>query len=248
MGKQGIPGCLSHDGERILTVADDPYGSRNRPELWARDGRRLSSLDWASCSTVVVPVFDEQARYIALPGGADLSIMDWDGAYVARLAGPAGTMLCDSAYSSGGDLIAALFDDGMCRIWNVTERRRTKSLRLGDARTIAFSGDGQMLLAGSRTGSISCHALEIEDLFRAGAHRVARVLERDELERFGIDSPRLDAETLHRYRGEGPLMSGMCDGVESDPSHDDPSTPHQIPPSIGRASTSQTPQKPRVPH
>jgi hypothetical protein len=83
-----------------------------------------------------------------------------------------------------------------------------------DAQTIAFSGDGQMLLAGSQTGLISCHALEIQDLFRAGASRISRALERDELERFGIDVPRLDAETLQQYRAKPSLAAVFSDEIQ----------------------------------
>ena len=39
------------------------------------------------------------------------------------------------------------------------------------------------------------------ELFAPVAERVARVLSRDELERFGIDAPLLDIEALQRYRG-----------------------------------------------
>ena len=85
-------------------------------------------------------------------------------------------MRLDSACSPGGDLVAALFDDGMARIWSVPDRRRTKTLRIGDAQRIAISVDGRMLLAGSGTGLISRHTLDVEELFAPAAERVARVL------------------------------------------------------------------------
>jgi WD40 repeat protein/V8-like Glu-specific endopeptidase len=196
--------AVSLDGERILTVADNPSGRPAAvPELWARDGTRLAGLDRAPISWSIEPIFDEHQRYILLPDGAGVSIMDWDGAYLARIAGPLRTMLYDSARSPDGDLIAALFSDGITRIWSVPERRRTKSLRMDGARRIAFSANGQLLLAGTDTGLITCHALDVEALFEPGAQRVSRTLIRDELERFGIDSPRLDAEALQRYQAGG---------------------------------------------
>jgi hypothetical protein len=57
-----------------------------------------------------------------------------------------------------------------------------------------------MLLAGSHTGAVTAHPLHVDDLFSSAAQRVSQPLLPDELERFGIDSPRLDADALRDYR------------------------------------------------
>ncbi|WP_255795354.1 WD40 repeat domain-containing protein [Mycobacteroides abscessus] len=188
--------AISDDGERILTKSVYP----DALELWDRDGQRLKLLDRVNSAVVGSFHFDPRCRYVVFTDSGGLSIVDWNGLYLARLAGPFMSGLLDSAYSPGGDLIAALFDDGITRIWSVQEHRRTKSLRMADAQRITFSADGDALLAGVRTGLIKRYVLAVEDLFQAGAHRVTQTLERDERERFGIDIPRLTADVLRQYR------------------------------------------------
>lgn len=213
---------LNTHGEKVLGVAISPDGERivagtgtgDGLQMFARDGDRIAAVKGERFTRVV---FDEGRRYIALTGltvDGSLAILDWMGESLARLAGPLGAHLVDTACSPGGDLIAALFSDGTTRIWSAPERRRTKSLQMPDARVIAFSGDGKMLLAASAAGRVTCHPMNIDDLFGTAAQRVSRPLLPDELERFGIDSPCLDAEALQGYRAA--VATAMPGGATAD--------------------------------
>ena len=73
------------------------------------------------------------------------------------------------------------------------------TLSVGEVTAIEFSQDGRLLLAATTSGVIERHPLNVEDLLRAGARRLGRVLTPDELQTFEIGEPRLTAEDLRRY-------------------------------------------------
>jgi WD40 repeat protein len=183
---------VSPDGEKILVRdVNDSY--------WVF-GREGDSLAVFSCDTFSqLDAADPSGRYVALLESDSLAILDWRGESLARLAGPFGTHIRDTAYSPSGDLVAVLFADGTIRAWNAPERRRVMSLQLPEVTAIAVSGDGRMILAASAAGTVTGYPLDVEDLFGIAAQRVSRPLLPEELERFGIDSPRLDAATLRKY-------------------------------------------------
>lgn len=188
--------AFSPDGERIVTVCDNPGGATPvLAELWSREGDRIAILHWISTYLGVEPIFDVGGRYILIPGATGLSVVGWDGERLARLAGPRGTGLVDAARTRDGELVAALFDDGVVRIWSFSERRRTTSLQVGRASRIAFQADGRELLAGMPSGDIIRHPLDVADLFAPAMKRVARFLSPGELERFGIDSSLLGSRS-----------------------------------------------------
>jgi hypothetical protein len=74
------------------------------------------------------------------------------------------------------------------------------TLNVGDAQRIAFSADGQSLLAGMTTGLINRHVLDVQRLFALAAERVHRVLTQDEQERYGIDAAMVNTEILQGHR------------------------------------------------
>ena len=129
-------------------------------------------------------------------------ILDWTGESLARLAGPFGTHVRGTAYSPSGDLVAVLFDDSTIRVWNAPERRHVLSMRLPGATAIALSGDERMLLVAWTAGTVVAYPLDVEDLFGTAAQRVSRPLSPEELERFGIDSARLDSALLADFSSQ----------------------------------------------
>jgi len=197
--------AFSPDGDRIFTIADNPSGTPFAlPELWARTGERIALLDSLDTSTSAVPVFDERGNYLCLPANRGVVVVDASGTVIGTIAGgPRVRVQGQPAVASDGGRVAVSFTDGQVRVWDYAGRRRVMTLRVGDAGPIDFSMDGRTLLAASPAGPIERHALDVEDLFGAGARRLGRVLTPEELRTFEIDERRLTAPALEAYRRSG---------------------------------------------
>jgi WD40 repeat protein len=129
---------------------------------------------------------------------ATIRIFDRSGQPLGTLAGARGIHVVGIAIQDDGALIAALFSDGLARIWDLNGKRRSMTLAVGQATCISFSSDSSRLLAASSTGLIEQYALNIEDLFPAAASRIDRDLTAEEIDRFAIQQPvRFD---LNSYR------------------------------------------------
>lgn len=189
---------FSPDGTRILIHSFGP--DIDLWELWSRDGNLLAKLDPKFASSWAVTDFDPSGRYMTFRTGGGVSIFDDTGSYLGRIASSAHAACYDYAISPDGNLIAALFDTGVTRIWSFPLRRRVQSLKTAGALLITFSPDGKKLYAGNGTGALTAHPLRIDDLLVSAANRLTRVLDPTELERFGISDPRLHRETLRALR------------------------------------------------
>lgn len=189
------------DGSRLITVAS-PWPESPRDawvELWPRSGQKIV----VDTGDNAWPGFDPSSRYFYLNDRTAVRIFDLDGEPLGTLAGPFRTGVTGIAVSADGNFIAASFTDGVARIWSLVAGRRLTALRIGPATGIVFSPDNQRLLAASPDGRIHQHAVSIEELIPAAAHRLDRVLTRDERTRFSIQDPvRLDLNTLRRMRQE----------------------------------------------
>ena len=191
----------SPDGERIVTIADDPGGGNDILQLWTREPSLVSTLDWIPDGAQGLPLFDRQCRYWTIRSGQAIAIIGRDGQRLGLLARPRGTWLIGpGAISLDGKLVAASFSDGAALIWSFAERRRVKKLRIGEHTAITFSPDGRTLMAGRSNGVISRFAIDTEDLFSSAAKRVTRALTSGELDRLGITRSRLNEESLETYR------------------------------------------------
>lgn len=189
---------FSPDGARILIHSFGP--GVELWELWSRDGDLLAKLDPKFASSWAVTDFDPSGRYMTFRDGGGVSIFDDAGSYLGRIASSAHAVCYDYAISPDGNLIAALFDTGVTRIWSFPLRRRVKSLKTVGARLITFSPDGRRLYAGNADGALTAYPLILDDLLVSAANRLTRVLDPTELERFGISDPRLHLETLRALR------------------------------------------------
>jgi WD40 repeat protein len=190
--------AFSPDGQRILTIADDPSGRPYVLELWERGGERVAQLD-APGAGLGEPLFDPGSRFFALRADGGIAVFGRDGTRLGVLAGARGVTSTAAAVSPDGGLVAAAFSDGVVRIWSHAGQRRTATLAVGEATAIAFDGGGR-LLVGTPGGAIQPYLLDVEALFHPAAQRVDRVLTKDELARFGISEPLLTPERLRRER------------------------------------------------
>jgi WD40 repeat protein len=188
-GELPVPGykvqsvAWSPGGTRVATIAGS--GSAYVAELWDRRGERVATLDAPRTAGPVA--FDPRERYVVLVGAAsDVRIFDLDGTRIGLLAAAPGTTLDTYAVAPGGELVAAAFSDGVARVWSLAERRRTMTLPVGDAWSLAFTADSRRLLLGRSSGAIEQHALAVADLYDAARERVDGGLTRDQLDRFGI--------------------------------------------------------------
>ena len=182
------------DGLHLVTIADNPD---RRPayiaNLWERSGRRVAVLDAPDLQSVRPVRFGEGGTFVCLEGDSAVRVFDLDGRQIGVLGGSRGTWLESVAVSPSGRDVAACFSDGVVRIWNLDERRRTMTFDIGQSGAIIFSPDGRRLLHASPLGRIEQHALDVADLFASAAARAGRGFTEDELARFGIKQPvRLD--------------------------------------------------------
>ncbi len=189
--------AVSPNGQRILTMADNPGGSAHAlVQLWDRRGQLLADLDVSGSYTS--HSFDKDGRYLLLYAG-DLRIYDEAGVLIGVLAGARNVSLAGFDVSPDGNRIAAQFTDGVARIWSLAERRRVMSIRTNSSGPIAFSADGRRLLAARpSSNAIGQHPIDIADLFAGAAERLDRGLSLDEVRRFAIPQPvklRLAAST-----------------------------------------------------
>lgn len=189
---------FSPDGERILTQSNGP--NLDLWELWSRKGDLVAKLAPQFAPSWAATNFDPSGRYITFFDGGAVSIFDDAGSYLGRIASSAKARCYDYAISPDGNLIAALFDTGVTRIWSFPLQRRMQSLKTVGALLITFSPDGKTLYAGNADGALTAHPLSLDDLLVSAASRLTRVLDPTELERFGISNPRLHLETLRTLR------------------------------------------------
>jgi WD40 repeat protein len=193
--------CFAPDGSRLITVAT-PWPESPKDawvELWPRSNQKIV----VDIDDDAWPAFDPSSRYFFLHDAAAVRIFDLDGEPLGTLAGPFRTGVTGITASADGDFVAASFTDGVARIWSLAAGRRLTALRIGQATGIVFSPDNQRLLAASPDGQIRQHAVSIQELIPAAAHRLDRVLTRDERTRFSIQDPvRLDLNALRRMRHE----------------------------------------------
>jgi hypothetical protein len=193
--------CFAPDGSRLITVAT-PWPESPKDawvELWPRSNQKIV----VDIDDDTWPAFDPSSRYFFLHDAAAVRIFDLDGEPLGTLAGPFRTGVTGITASADGDFVAASFTDGVARIWSLAAGRRLTALRIGQATGIVFSPDNQRLLAASPDGQIRQHAVSIQELIPAAAHRLDRVLTRDERTRFSIQDPvRLDLNALRRMRHE----------------------------------------------
>lgn|GEM_PF-1815907 len=182
---------VSADGARILTLSDGPGGSST--ELWSRDGERVADLPMVGPWQYAFP--DPQGRYVAIDSDG-IVVVGRDGDVLGRLVGRRGGYLRSAAVSSDGSLVAGCFSDGRVPIWDLATKRRIKTLRVDDCSALAFSADGAELLVGTTRGAIARHAIPVSALYATASRRVGGLLDPRQLERFGIDAPRLDLDAL----------------------------------------------------
>jgi WD40 repeat protein len=189
-GYKVFQAAFTPDGSRVVTIADNPSGTPMAyAQLWDRDGGLIASL-YAPDAVPSTEVYcDPQSRYICLASAFTIRIFDRSGQPLGTLAAARGIHALDVAMQDNGDLIAVLFSDGLVRIWELNGKRRSMTLAVAHATSIAFTSDSSRLLAGSSAGLIDQYALNIEDLFPAAATRIDRELTAEEIDRFGVTEP-----------------------------------------------------------
>ena len=184
------------NGSHLVSIADNPD---QRPSyvanLWERSGRRVAVLDAPDLQSTRPVLFGEAGTFVCLEGDSAVRVFDLDGRQIGVLGGPRGTGPESVAVSPNGRDVAACFSDGVVRIWNLEERRRTMTFDIGQSGAIIFSPDGRRLLHATPVGRIEQHALDVADLFASAAARAGRGFTEDELARFGIQQP---VKTRHR--------------------------------------------------
>jgi WD40 repeat protein len=191
--------AFTPDASCIVTIADNPSGTPAAyAQLWSRSGGLIASFYAPDVHSSTEIYCDPKSRYICLMSHATIRIFDRSGQPLGTLAGARGIHVVGIAIQDDGALIAALFSDGLARIWDLNGKRRSMTLAVGQATCISFSSDSSRLLAASSTGLIEQYALNIEDLFPAAASRIDRDLTAEEIDRFAIQQPvRFD---LNSYR------------------------------------------------
>lgn len=181
---------VSPDGTRLLTISDNPSG---RPsyfaEIWDRNLVRLALLKAPEAIPFGQFRFHSRGHFLAMRTAADIRIFDAEGVLLCTLAASQGVFPCGFAISPDEDRVAALFSDGIARIWSYAARQRLMSIPTGSQGPIGFSPNGLRLLTASPSGSIDQHALRIGDLFSSAASRLDRGFNSEEIERFGIRPP-----------------------------------------------------------
>ncbi len=178
------------DASRIVTIAENPSrGPSAYAQLWDRSGSLIASLYAPDVHSLTEIHCDPESRYFCLKSNATIRIFDRSGQPLGTLAAARGVYVVSMAIQSNGALVAALFSDGLARIWDLGGKRRAITLAVGQATSVLFSSDSSRLLTASSTGLIEQHALNVEDLFPAAALRIDRELTAEEIDRFAIQQP-----------------------------------------------------------
>jgi WD40 repeat protein len=191
--------AFSTNGQRLLTISDDPSGERTSGfvQLWNRQARLVEDLRVLTSSSITRVEFDDSDRYLLLGGTSDVRVFDMDGRLLGVIAAAQGVYVRAQAVSPSGDLIAALFSDGVVRLWSYPKEQCTVTIRANSTGPIFFSPDGRWLIVALASGDFEQHPLDISDLFERSAKRLTRGFTQDEIERFGIQHPvRLDFDAL----------------------------------------------------
>ena len=181
---------ISPNGARLFTISDNPSGQPSYyAQLWDRQGRQLANLDAPGVSVSSLVHFDAAGRYLMLRNASDVRIYDANGELIGVLAAAHGINWTDVAVSPDGGDIAAVFSDGIVRIWRYAERRRAFSIPAGSTGPIGFSSDGGRLLVATSSGSIEQQPLDVSELFAGATARLTRGFSLDEVRRFAIQQP-----------------------------------------------------------
>jgi WD40 repeat protein len=137
--------------------------------------------------------FSAKGEFFMIGMSEEVRMWDWQGNLLGVIASLRGITVKSCTISEDGSHVAALFSDGVARIWSAVERRRIMSFQVTGGGPIAFSDNGRRLLVANSAGSIEHYALDVADLYSAAAVRLVRGFDRDEMLRFAIREPvRLD--------------------------------------------------------
>ena len=185
------------DSSHFITISDSESGT-GFAALWDREGNLVASLDAPGAGVMTEISCDPHGRYLCFKDSA-IRIFDIAGNLIAMLEPARGMSVVDITIRGDGELVAALFSDGLARIWEFNSKRRIMTLTVGEATRVCFSSDSTRLLAASADGIIEQYALDIEDIFPAAAARIGRGLTAREINRFTIQQPvKFDLDSYYR--------------------------------------------------
>jgi WD40 repeat protein len=182
-------GLFSPDGTRILTIAERAIPDMR---LWDADGCLIAILpvdDQCDPDTVV---FATTAPLIAWPRDRTLHLFDLDGQSVARLATALDNAIRVFAFDSTGKKVAIGSYGHDIQVWTLDNGGRLLTTLKGhtqEINSLQFSQDGMRLLSASSDGTVRQFIVDPDRLIADAAHRVARTLSQEEVERYAVPLP-----------------------------------------------------------
>ena len=176
---------FSPDGQRVLTSSED-WTAR----LWELTGNPLVTFKGHT---------DEVELATFSPDGQRVLTASWD--HTARLWDLTGQLLVTfkghtnyvkwATFSPDGQFVLTASDDHTVRLWNL--QGQTLAIFRGHEDWVAsavFSPDGQRVVTASRDDTSRQYLVNVDDLLAVAACRVGRGLTAEEIEQFGVGTPR----------------------------------------------------------
>ena len=164
--------AFSADGKLIAAAGED-----RTIRIWETKNFRLQHKIEGSSDAVLALAFSPHASIIAA-AGRDQAIRTWrvsNGKPRSVWLGH-GARIWSIAFAPDGETVASASLDGTLRLWDVATGRQVAQLeRQPEARSIAFTPEGQMLVS---TGQRP--ALQITELRKEGSEKVRNVLTPDQ--------------------------------------------------------------------